>query len=371
MPRQAEIRKIERTDRAKKWGISMPQEGRRARRIWFETPRARDLQFNRLKRETQREGLQILSTSSADLQLLNDLREILPDDVDPREAARFYVEQRCPVSITLKDAIRAYFKMHQIAGTSTDHIRHLEVEFKRLTEFFPRNVNISEITKDHITDLLMKFDFKPATLANYQKDYKAFFNWCIRQKYCTISPMAGMKKIRIPESEPGFMPVEDAERFFKTALELYPKYTPVLALSFFAGMRSAAIPRLTRADLDFIHRGIRHQGATHKTRRRFFVQGFEENLWAWLEPWRSVQVLPGWISSHAIKMRRRIYEKAGVEFPHNAGRHSFCTYHVALHGNAERTATLLTHRGSVSTLYDHYRGNATQADARAYFSIMP
>ena len=53
------------------------------------------------------------------------------------------------------------------------------------------------------------------------------------------------------------------------------------------------------------------------------------------------------------------------------GRHSFCTYHVALTGSADRTATLLTHRGSVSTLYDHYRGNATNEQAKCYFSVRP
>jgi hypothetical protein len=57
--------------------------------------------------------------------------------------------------------------------------------------------------------------------------------------------------------------------------------------------------------------------------------------------------------------------------PHNALRHSFCTYHVAMHGDAGKTATLLTHRGNVSILYEHYRGNATRAAGEAYFNLRP
>jgi hypothetical protein len=104
---------------------------------------------------------------------------------------------------------------------------------------------------------------------------------------------------------------------------------------------------------------------------KFFVQGYPDILWQWLEPWRDMKTLPSWPKSSFIQFRRKVYTEAGVSFPHNAGRHSFCTYHVALHGSADRTATLLTHRGSVSVLYDHYRGNASRAEADKYFSVCP
>jgi hypothetical protein len=57
--------------------------------------------------------------------------------------------------------------------------------------------------------------------------------------------------------------------------------------------------------------------------------------------------------------------------PHNALRHSFCTFHCALYGDAGKTATLLTHRGNVAILYQHYKGNAGRPDAERYFGIMP
>jgi hypothetical protein len=51
-------------------------------------------------------------------------------------------------------------------------------------------------------------------------------------------------------------------------------------------------------------------------------------------------------------------------------RHSFCSYHVAIHKDAARTAVILCHK-SPAMLYQHYRGKATAADAARYFATVP
>ena len=56
--------------------------------------------------------------------------------------------------------------------------------------------------------------------------------------------------------------------------------------------------------------------------------------------------------------------------PGNVLRHSFATYHVAMHKDAASTAVLLTHRNP-SMLYQHYKGRASAADAQRYFAIAP
>ena len=44
---------------------------------------------------------------------------------------------------------------------------------------------------------------------------------------------------------------------------------------------------------------------------------------------------------------------------------------MATHSNAAATATVLGHTGDATILYKHYRGLATQADARRYWKIRP
>lgn len=42
---------------------------------------------------------------------------------------------------------------------------------------------------------------------------------------------------------------------------------------------------------------------------------------------------------------------------------------AALEGDAGKTATLLTHRGNVSILYAHYKGNASRADKKCFRTV--
>lgn len=51
-------------------------------------------------------------------------------------------------------------------------------------------------------------------------------------------------------------------------------------------------------------------------------------------------------------------------------RHSFVTYHVALHRNPGKTALIISHRDQ-DCLYRHYLGIANQRDAKEYFRIFP
>lgn len=51
-------------------------------------------------------------------------------------------------------------------------------------------------------------------------------------------------------------------------------------------------------------------------------------------------------------------------------RHSFATYHVALHRDPGNTALLISHKNQ-NILYEHYLGVATKKDAEQYFEIKP
>ena len=59
-------------------------------------------------------------------------------------------------------------------------------------------------------------------------------------------------------------------------------------------------------------------------------------------------------------------------WPWNARRRTFCTFHVAKHQNAAKTALIMRHRGSAYTLHNSYRGlGVTQEQGAKYFEIMP
>ena len=62
---------------------------------------------------------------------------------------------------------------------------------------------------------------------------------------------------------------------------------------------------------------------------------------------------------------------AGIErWPNNALRHSFASYHLALHQNAATTALQLGHTDS-RLLFEHYRELVHPEDAKAFWEITP
>lgn len=72
------------------------------------------------------------------------------------------------------------------------------------------------------------------------------------------------------------------------------------------------------------------------------------------------------------KRFRKLLTLAGFKtWESNAMRHSFGSYHYALHGNPLETARLLGHKASDQVLFDHYRALATKAQAEAYFAVQP
>jgi hypothetical protein len=52
-------------------------------------------------------------------------------------------------------------------------------------------------------------------------------------------------------------------------------------------------------------------------------------------------------------------------------RHSFGSYHYALHGNPLETSRQLGHKSNDQVLFDHYRALATKEQGEAFFSIVP
>jgi site-specific recombinase XerD len=147
-----------------------------------------------------------------------------------------------------------------------------------------------------------------------------------------------------------------------------------LALEAFGGLRYTSASRIEFSDIRTESRGIVFPAPKHKLGKRFYVEGWPDNLWAWIEsaPSACWQVS----ARQYLELKREMFEHAGLKGEgyegelRNVLRHSFASYHVAKHGDAAKTAILLTHRNP-SMLYSHYMGVATKADAEIYFSIAP
>lgn len=377
MPREAKIHRIERKDGQKRYGISVPQAGKPAKRIYFASQTERDRRYKAMKRIASTEGTAGITMSSADAQLLQELREILPRGVDPREAARYYVKMHSTESCTLHDASREYQLSLQQRKLSPEYQSQVARALGRFEGSLGPEVIIEEISPQQVERFIFSFNFSLASLDNYHTYFRSFFAWCAKRNYCSRSPMDALSGVSVPDSPANVMPVEDVAALFAELLEVKAFAAPFLALSFFAGFRSSMIPRLVLPDFNFEERGITLPGASHaaggrttKTGKRFYVEGHSDNLWAWLKPLKLLKEYPQFADSTFRDWREKAYQRAKVDYPENGARDSFCSYDMAMHRDASRTATLLTHNGP-AMLRRKYLGKATRTDAVRYFAIAP
>ena len=70
------------------------------------------------------------------------------------------------------------------------------------------------------------------------------------------------------------------------------------------------------------------------------------------------------------KRLSRILQKSGLEWKPDIMRHSYASYHLALHQSADKTALEMGHRDT-QMLFRHYRELVTKEEAKAYWKIEP
>ena len=75
-----------------------------------------------------------------------------------------------------------------------------------------------------------------------------------------------------------------------------------------------------------------------------------------------------------VKLKERLAELrivAGIkEWPHNALRHSFGSYHLALHGDATKTANQMGHK-STDVVHNHYKALVMKSEAEKFWALRP
>lgn len=364
------VKKIERKDRDSRYGVKWTVAGKRRFRF-FEKKSDRNAFFNEMEEKETRQGSAALNITTVEAQIMRRCIELLGSPEKVLLAAEEKAKRASIQTIPLDLAAKEFLDEKCNLGRDENWLRANRKILARLGESFPKKAT-SDLAREQMQQWVLQLNFAPVTIQNHVKACGSFFNWCVAHKYCHENIFKGIHMPTVVQAEPEFLTVDQTEKIFKVAAEHYPDALAYLALQAFAGIRSSACARISQDEIKFEQRGVIITAENAKNNRRQFVDGHPENLWNWLEYARKVAP-EGFSLTKRLWDRRKsqIAEKAKVKMPHNALRHSFCSYHVALDGDAGKTATLLTHRGNVSILYAHYKGNTRGTDAERYFSITP
>lgn len=226
---------------------------------------------------------------------------------------------------------------------------------------------IDTIAPEEYLNFLRGLKYQPRSKHNLFGSLKALLRYARKQRFISQDKV---------EVEADFPAVGEETPEFYTPRELLAIFTATdkrllayTALMAFGGARrsEASSKKLTRSRFLFEEKMIRLDAEVTKTRTGRALD-ITPNLEVWLKEF-APEVGPV-VATHRIRPPDAITLKAlGAETKDNALRHSFCSYHLAMHRNSALTAEVAGN--SPMMLAKHYKALVSRVAAEEWFAITP
>jgi site-specific recombinase XerD len=263
-----------------------------------------------------------------------------------------------PLSIT--DAAGKYAEVIKQRSLRPSSLKQTQLHLSQLTGQFS-NQMCHEVTSGELEQWFHTRNWKRSTIDGVIAKIGPFFTWCVRESYCESNPCRAVKRPQSDDTAPAIFTPYQARKLLLTACESDAGMVPYLAIGLFAGIRPMEIGRLHRSDVRGHH--IEITAAKSKTRKRRLVT-LSDNLKEWLSLGGDLPL------TNKRKRLKRILDESGVSWSPDIMRHSYASYHLALHQSADKTALEMGHRDT-NMLFRHYRELVTKEAAIGYWNIGP
>jgi integrase len=231
---------------------------------------------------------------------------------------------------------------------------------------------VAEITSPQIDQWLRSLSdgetgkrLSPVTRNNFRRVLIVAFNFAKGRDYCVGNPAEKTPRAKVIETAIGILTIDQTARLLEnTPAEL----VPYIAIGAFAGLRRAELERLDWREVDLQSGLIEVTASKAKSARRRFVR-IQPNLAKWLQPY--VQLSGNVTPPNYRELFDDAREAAKIhEWPQNALRHSFASYHLARFNDAALLALELGHTNS-NLVFQHYRQLVKPKQADRYWKIAP
>jgi integrase len=234
---------------------------------------------------------------------------------------------------------------------------------------------------------LKKLDGKKLSgrsILNFRRIMAEIFSHAVAKQYTATNPLdqfakedikrLGGEQARDIDAINKLSPTE-AEQLLKAGIELGDTgLLATLVLRLFCGLRTGEVSKLDWSEVHWLDpKPFVHIAAGKAKKRNIRHITIPENALAWLKlcnPKASGPVDTGSYKTYA-KRFGRIAKMAGIAWENNDTRHSFGSYHYALHGDSIRTAKEMGHKQGDDVLFAHYRQLVRKEEAEAYFNLLP
>lgn len=309
----------------------------------------------------------LLSLSIEEVAEYRAARTLL-DGKSLRTAVDFYLAAQAakPQDNRPFSALIAAFLSEKIkSGVSSRHADTLRQHLDRFAGAF-KGVTLPAIRRDDL-DIYLHGIGSPRTWLNHRITLVTFFKWARTQGALPLGVTVAEDTVQpiLPGQDPGILTPGELTRLLAVVDD--PQLKLFIAIGAFAGLRPSEIERLHWWDISenciILGRGLT------KTKRRRVVP-ITDNLQAWL----GARTPNSPLNTPVVgtRMHRKLEQAcraAGLEWPHNALRHSSISYSMALTKDAAAVAE--AHGHSISRMQESYKANVTESCAREWFAIMP
>lgn len=351
-----------------RWRVNNPHgpNGKRQRRF-FDSQAAAERWARERTKDQHSFGIHVAEMASQDRAALGyHLQRLKDAGWNLAAAVDFVLEHgRNPPSVSLANVVKEFLTAKRAGGLRRCYLRKLDASIHRFARG-RENQPIAQITPVEIQEYISCNGWKPATMRSYLVDVKTLFSFAVKRKFLRENTADAVDLPRLDDKPPGILTPAETRAVLESCVDHEPDALAVLVLCLFAGLRRAEAERLDWSEIspEFIE--VKAHKA--KTRRRRLVS-VSPQLRRWLDCARAVGAqLPA--ANYAGKLTR-ILEKAGLRdnWPQNALRHAFASYHLAKHRNENETASLMG--SSPQMVFQHYREMVRPGEADEFFALLP
>lgn len=331
---------------AEKWATEKASQVERGKHVILDVP-------NRLMEE-------ILEC----LELLQPYGKRLPDVV------REYVS-RPELQIqpwTVSEAGTAFIASRRVSGKREYYLRGLERVFKLFGKEFGARL-LDDISTEELEKWLEerkrpKKSLSPVTFGYYRRYLRLLWNFARARHRCSHDPVKPIVIPTIQKDAVKILTIDQTKALLFSASEPARTY---LAVQAFTGVRPFEVLELGKNSIDDCYNFLSIKGLHAKSRKRRLVT-VPKNLAAWLRKANSLGQVTNYWKLRTLMKNASL--SANVRLTQDVLRHSYASYHLALHQNAAMTANEMGHHNQ-RMLFEHYRELVTPDQGQAYFGINP
>jgi integrase len=296
-----------------------------------------------------------------------DARKLL-DRVPLIEAARFYEKHnlRAIKRKAAADAMAEMIAAKERKGVSEVYLADLRYRFGVFRQAFHCDVNA--IGPDDVAAWFEHLRLSSRSHNNFLRTLRTFFRFAQRHGWLS-KEVDLLERVEKRSEKPTPVEIFTSKQLAEIFGNASPEIAPCIALSAFAGLRSAEILRLEWSDIERRPGFIEVAAHKAKTATRRIVP-ITENLALWLAiaPRDGSHVWPH-TKDRFFKTMIRAARNAKIKWKQNALRHSWISYRLAEIQDVNRVA--LEAGNSPQVIFRHYRELATPVQAGTWFSIKP